>query len=60
MEFIFGIILLVLDIWAIINVLGSSNSALSKALWTIGIIIFPLVGFIVWYFAGPKRAAIAA
>lgn len=60
MEFIFGIILLVLDIWAILSVLQSSASGGSKVLWTLGIIIFPLIGFIVWYFAGPKgRAAVA-
>ncbi|OCC22767.1 hypothetical protein MB02_15270 [Croceicoccus estronivorus] len=60
MEFILGIVVLVLDIWAIVSVLGSGSSGMSKLLWTIGIIVFPVVGFIVWYLAGPKgRAAMA-
>lgn len=60
MEFILGIIILVLDIWAIFSVFGSSASALSKAIWILGIIVFPVVGFVVWYLAGPKgRTAIA-
>ena len=60
MEFILGIIILVLDIWAILSVFGSGASTPAKLLWTVGIIIFPVVGFLVWYFAGPKgRTAIA-
>ncbi len=60
MEFILGIIIFVIDIWAILNVWQSSSAVLSKLLWTIGIIIFPVVGVIVWYFAGPRgRTAIA-
>ncbi len=60
MEMIFGVILLVLDIWAILSVLQSSASGGAKILWSIGIIIFPLIGFLVWLFAGPKgRKAIA-
>lgn len=54
MEAIFGVVVLVLDIWAIINVIGSSSSLGSKILWTLGILILPVIGFIAWYFAGPK------
>jgi len=54
METIFGVVVLLLDIWAIVNVLGSNSTVLSKAGWTIGIIILPIVGFVVWYLAGPK------
>lgn len=60
MEVIFGIILLVLDIWAVLSVWQSSASGGAKLLWTIGIIVFPLLGFIVWYFAGPKGRAATA
>ena len=54
MEIIIGLIVLALDIWAIVNVFNSSASTPSKLLWTLGIVIFPIIGFIVWYFAGPK------
>jgi hypothetical protein len=54
LEFSFGLIVLVLDIWAVVNILGSSASGGAKILWTLLIIILPLVGFIIWFFAGPR------
>jgi Phospholipase_D-nuclease N-terminal len=54
LEFIFGLIVLALDIWAIVNVIGSSASTGSKILWILLIIILPVVGFIIWFFAGPR------
>ncbi|QZP06691.1 PLD nuclease N-terminal domain-containing protein [Caenibius sp. WL] len=59
MEFLLGIVILILDIWAIYSVLTSGVSTVSKLLWTIGILVFPVVGFIVWVLAGPKGNAIA-
>ena len=47
MEFLLGIVILILDIWAIYSVLTSGVSTVSKLLWTIGILVFPVVGFIV-------------
>ncbi len=54
MGFVFGLIVLFLDIWAISNVLQSTTSTGRKAIWTLGIFIFPLVGFLVWFLAGPR------
>ncbi|TYC51339.1 PLDc_N domain-containing protein [Rhodobacterales bacterium] len=54
---IVGLIVLILDIYAIIQVLGSGTSTAAKLLWILGIIIFPIVGFIVWLLAGPKGGA---
>jgi hypothetical protein len=54
MSTILGLILLVLVIYAVIKTLGSNATGLQKALWILGLIIFPFIGFIVWYFAGPK------
>jgi hypothetical protein len=54
MEFIFGILVLILDIWAIVNVFGSSASTGAKVLWILLILILPVVGFIIWFFAGPR------
>ncbi len=51
---ILGIIVLLIDIWAIINVIKSGASTGAKVLWSLGIIIFPVVGLIVWFLAGPK------
>lgn len=52
---IFGLIILVLDIIAIINVLGSSASTAAKVIWTLLIIFLPLLGLIIWFFAGPRK-----
>ena len=52
---IFGLLILIADIYAIIKILQSSAETLKKVLWILGIIIFPVVGFIVWYLAGPGR-----
>ena len=54
MEFIFGLIVLGLDIWAVVNIIGSPASGGAKILWTLLIIILPIVGFIIWFFAGPR------
>lgn len=56
---IFGLIILALDIWAIINVIQSSASTGSKVLWALLILVLPVLGLIIWFFAGPRggRAA---
>lgn len=50
----FGILLLILDIWAIVNVFQSNSSTGAKVAWTVAIIILPLVGFLAWLFFGPR------
>jgi hypothetical protein len=57
LEFIFGLIVLGLDIWAIVNVIGSAASTGAKILWALLIIILPVLGFIIWFFAGPRSSA---
>ena len=51
---LFGLILLVLDVWAIIKIVQSSAGTGAKVLWVVGVLIFPLVGFIAWLLFGPK------
>ncbi|WP_137679590.1 PLD nuclease N-terminal domain-containing protein [Aurantiacibacter suaedae] len=57
MEFIFGVVVLLLDIWAIVNIISSPTSTLSKVLWTIGIIVLPIIGFLAWFLFGPKSGS---
>ena len=52
----FGLLLLIADIWALVNVLGSRSSTGRKVLWTILILLLPLVGFLIWLVAGPRAA----
>jgi hypothetical protein len=49
-----GILIFVADIWAVVNVLKSSESGAAKLLWTLLIILLPLMGLIIWFFAGPR------
>lgn len=57
MELIFGIIILVLDIWAIVRIVGSFATTGAKILWVLLILILPLLGLIIWWIAGPKDRA---
>ncbi|WP_029897373.1 PLDc N-terminal domain-containing protein [Desulfohalovibrio reitneri] len=57
MSSVAAILILILDIWAIINVLGSrSTTGVHKLLWVLLILLLPLIGFIIWLLAGPRRA----
>ena len=60
MEFIFGLIVLALDIWAIVQIVGSTASTGAKVLWVLLIIILPVIGFIIWLVAGPRSSSRAA
>lgn len=53
MSALIGLLILVADIYAIIKIAQSSAETLAKALWIVGVLIFPVVGLIVWFLAGP-------
>ncbi len=53
---LFGLIVLIADVWSIVNVFQSSADTGKKVLWTVLVIILPVLGFILWYFLGPKTA----
>ena len=51
-----GVVLLVLDVWAIVNVFQSRASTGAKVFWTVLILLLPALGLIIWLFAGPRSA----
>ena len=51
-----GLIVLALAIWAIVSIVGSNASPGAKVLWILFVLVLPILGFIVWLFAGPKGA----
>jgi len=51
---LFGLIILIADIWAIVSTVGSRTSTGGKVLWILLILIRPLLGFIIWLIAGPR------
>lgn len=54
MGWLFSVIIFVLDVWAIAQIINTNVSTKAKILWILLIVILPVVGLIIWYFAGPK------
>ena len=53
-EGILGLLHLVIAIWAILSILKSSASTLAKIIWALVVLIFPIIGLIIWFLAGPR------
>ena len=53
---LFGLLILAADIWAILNITQSGATIGSKALWILLVLVLPLLGVIIWYFAGPRES----
>ncbi|MDN6180347.1 MAG: PLDc N-terminal domain-containing protein [Halomonas subglaciescola] len=49
-----GLIWLIIIVWAIVKVAKSPAGGLAKLLWILVLLVFPLVGFIIWLLLGPK------
>ena len=49
-----GFILLALDIWALISVIGSDATTGRKVVWVLVILFLPFLGFLAWLFFGPR------
>lgn len=47
-----GLIVLILDIWAIVKILESNQPTGKKVLWIVVILLLPLIGLILWYLLG--------
>ncbi|GMW07757.1 MAG: hypothetical protein AMXMBFR8_25530 [Nevskiales bacterium] len=52
---LFGLIILVLDIWAIVKTIESGATTGSKVLWVVVILLLPVLGLIFWFLFGPRR-----
>lgn len=51
---LFGLILLILTVWAIVSTLQSRARTGKKVLWIVILLVIPLLGFILWLLLGPK------
>lgn len=51
-----GLVILIVDIWAIIKILDSGASTGARVLWILLIIILPVLGVILWLLFGPKQS----
>jgi hypothetical protein len=52
---LFGLIVLIADIWALLNIWESGESTGGKLLWTVVVLVFPVAGFLAWLLFGPKK-----
>jgi Phospholipase_D-nuclease N-terminal len=53
---LFALLILIADLWAVANVLGSRASLPGKVLWVLAILVLPLLGLLVWLVAGPRAS----
>lgn len=51
---ILGLLILIADIWAIVNTFQSPASTGKKVLWIVLILVLPVIGLILWLLAGPR------
>ncbi len=49
-----GLIWLIIVIWAIVKVAGSPAGGVAKVLWILILLVFPVIGLLIWLFLGPK------
>ena len=50
-----SLLILVFDIYAILNVARSQASSLVRVVWIALILIAPIIGFLLWLFLGPRE-----
>jgi succinate dehydrogenase/fumarate reductase cytochrome b subunit len=49
-----GLLVLVGDIWAIINIFQSNVSNEKKLIWIVAVVLLPVLGLLLWFFLGPR------
>lgn len=51
---LFGLLILIADIYAVVKTIQSNASTGSKVLWIVVVLVLPIVGLIAWFLFGPK------
>ena len=51
---LFGLLILIADVWAIVNIAQSGATTGKKVLWIVLVLILPVVGLILWFLLGPR------
>ena len=52
---VWGLLVLVLDVIAIVSLLKSGADSGTKILWVLLIVLLPVIGMILYFFLGPGR-----
>ena len=51
---LFGLLILIADVYAVVKTVQSNASTGSKVLWIVVILLLPIAGLIAWFLFGPK------
>jgi len=51
---IFGLLVLIADVWAIVNIAQSAATTGKKVLWIVLVLVLPVLGLILWLLLGPR------
>jgi hypothetical protein len=54
---LFGLVVLILDIVALVSLLKSNADSGTKILWVLLIVLLPFVGMVLYFLMGPGRRA---
>jgi hypothetical protein len=50
-----GLLVFCADIYAILTILKSRVTLGTKLLWCLLVFLLPVLGWLIWYFAGPRN-----
>jgi hypothetical protein len=51
---LFGLIILILNVYAIVKTVQSNATTGVKVVWIVVILLLPVLGLLLWLFLGPK------
>lgn len=51
---ILGVLVLIADVWALVNILQGGGDTGTKVVWIVVILLLPVLGFLIWYFMGSR------
>lgn len=54
MKSLLGLILFVIEVWAIYRIWLSKEDTMTKVLWTALVALVPVIGLVIWWLKGPK------
>jgi succinate dehydrogenase/fumarate reductase cytochrome b subunit len=55
---LWGLLVLIADVWAIVNIVQSGADTGKKVLWVVLVIVLPVLGFVLWLLLGPRTGKV--
>jgi succinate dehydrogenase/fumarate reductase cytochrome b subunit len=56
MHALLGLLILILDIIAVVEIVKSRDDGTKKAIWIVLVVCLPVLGMVLWFFLGRKEA----